>query len=644
LNNYPFLIQPVQISEQVWANDIPPMVIVSCIAYNHKEYIEEAIQSFLSQKTTFRVEIWIHDDASTDGTTDIIRQYSEKFPDIIKPMLQKNNVHNQKVRIRPTYHFPVANSNYIALCDGDDFWIHPLKLQHQFTFMEAHPDYSVCYHNTYLKNNHESLQTFISQERNSGFTIPDVIRGLGGHTSSFFFRTALTEKLPAWVWSAPTLDYILRIHFAILGKSGYINKCLSVYRQNVQGSWNDLSKNRKSKIAHRTKMVKSLSSLNKDTNFEHDFEIQEQIIRSILKDITWFEGQLSSIIPLTDVLHVKNKLRLFKRIIFGILKIKLNRFFFYKTYSYLRNPLGLSLDMKWYLDCKSLPLTNDHKELYYNIHRIYFKSFRRFPDLKQCREFNEKMQWLKLFDQDEKIVTLSDKYLVRDFVKKMVGQQYLPTLYQVCNNFDDIRLEELPESFVMKTNNDCGTVLLVNNKADFIEWEARELLTKGLNRKFGWEYGDWAYKFIQPKIIIEEYLTDSINYSPDDYKFFVLNGEVTFVWYLYNRFQDIKYQLIDRNGHDVKNEYHLDFREYGTKFQKPPQWEEMISVAEKLAGSFKFIRVDLYLTNDRISFGELTFWTGSGLSKILKNLHLGALDNFDRSTSKPLVINSILQE
>ncbi len=617
------------------------MVIVSCIAYNHKEYIEEAIQSFLSQKTTFRVEIWIHDDASTDGTTDIIRQYSEKFPDIIKPILQKTNKHSQKIKIRPTYHFPAANSNYIALCDGDDFWIHPLKLQHQFTFMEAHPDYSVCYHNSYLKNNHENLQTFISMNRTADFTISEAIAGLGGQTSSFFFRAEVTKILPAWVWNASTLDNILRIYLCLHGKSGYINKIFSVYRQNVPGSWNEKIKNKESKIAHRSKMVFALHLFNKETQFRYDQQVQTQIFESILKDLFWFRGQFNSLLPLIRCLGLKTQWKLIKKI-FGIkLKTIILNTSPYKKYTYLRNPLRFSLDKKWKSDSRMLPLTEDNKDLYYRIHHIYFVVFQRFPDLIECKEFSEKIQWLKLFDQDKRIIQLADKITVRDYVAEIVGPEILPKVYQICESYENIQFDLLPDSFVLKTNNDCGTVVLVKNKSEFIDWEAREKLTKSLKRRYGWNLGEWAYAFIPPKILIEEYLSDDHCESPPDFNFFVIEGKVRIVRYTYDRNSCIQYQIIDRTGKDLNSVLIKNASNYSDKFQKPDQWEEMIEIAEMLSASFKFIRIDLYLVKSKIYFGELKFWVGAEILERVINNRLIGLDEFDRTTFKATVVKDL---
>jgi len=121
-----------------------PLVSICCITYNHANYISNTIESFLKQETTFSYEIIINDDASTDGTAAIIKEYHDKFPDIIKPILQKENQYSKGIRgMNPRFTFPVAKGKYIAVCEGDDCWIDPHKLQRQVDFLENHEDFTL---------------------------------------------------------------------------------------------------------------------------------------------------------------------------------------------------------------------------------------------------------------------------------------------------------------------------------------------------------------------------------------------------------------------------------------------------------------------------------------------------------------------
>lgn len=122
------------------------MVSICCIVYNHESYIRQCLDGFIMQKTNFVYEIVIHDDASTDKTAEIIREYEAKYPNIIKPIYQKENQYSKGIQISATYNLPRAKGKYIALCEGDDYWTDPLKLQKQVDFLEINLEYSGCVH------------------------------------------------------------------------------------------------------------------------------------------------------------------------------------------------------------------------------------------------------------------------------------------------------------------------------------------------------------------------------------------------------------------------------------------------------------------------------------------------------------------
>ena len=126
------------------------LVSVLCTAYNHEEYIRDALESIVSQQTDFPFELLVNDDASTDGTAAIIREYAEKYPDIVRPFYQEKNLYSQDIDIYYAVFFPNARGKYVAFCEGDDYWTDPTKLQRQVDFLEVHPEYSACVHNTLL--------------------------------------------------------------------------------------------------------------------------------------------------------------------------------------------------------------------------------------------------------------------------------------------------------------------------------------------------------------------------------------------------------------------------------------------------------------------------------------------------------------
>lgn len=136
-----------------------PLVSISCITYNHASFIRQCLDGFLMQKCNFEYEIVIHDDASTDGTTEIIKEYEKKFPNIIKPIYQKENQYSKGFTApNPMFNYPRAKGKYIALCEGDDYWTDPLKLQKQVDFLEQNEDCSICWTKYYkIKENNNNI-------------------------------------------------------------------------------------------------------------------------------------------------------------------------------------------------------------------------------------------------------------------------------------------------------------------------------------------------------------------------------------------------------------------------------------------------------------------------------------------------------
>jgi len=295
------------------------------------------------------------------------------------------------------------------------------------------------------------------------------------------------------------------------------------------------------------------------------------------------------------------------------------------------------IERKWLNDCKDLPLTQEHKELYIIIHQHTARKLFKFPDLVNCKDFNDKIQWLKLFDQDKLQIDCSDKLKVRDYVEDKAGAKYLVPMYQAVKSFDDINFEKLPHSFVMKTNHDSGTVVLVKDKNELDKLKSKKGLEASLQRKFGWSVGEWAYSFVPPRIIIEHYIEPDSLTPPADYKFYCVNGVVKFCHYIYDRGNNSKEQLLTPEGIDIKIPLHEKF-ELGTGFIKPSNWDEMLEVARKVSADFKCVRVDLFSSQEKIYVGEMTFWPMAGTYRGQGQKFFGKFLDFDRSTYKQSIL------
>jgi hypothetical protein len=291
---------------------------------------------------------------------------------------------------------------------------------------------------------------------------------------------------------------------------------------------------------------------------------------------------------------------------------------------------------KWLQDRVHLPLTDEHFELYNVIHRHYFAEMGYFPNLVKCRDFNDRIQWLKLFDQDYDVVRCCDKIRVRDYVRERVGERYLVGLFQIHNRFADIDFDSLPEPFVIKANNDSGTVILVRNKNALDHRAAAHQVDRALQTVYGWEKGEWAYAYIRPKLLIEEFINPVDSVPPADYKFHCVDGVVRFVHYIYDRGLNTKEQIVDLDGNDLPTGLYPKF-ERGNGFRKPRKWLEMVSVAERLAAGFKYVRVDLFYCAGNIYAGEMTFWPMAGCYHGDGQRVLGSYLDFNRSTYKSVV-------
>lgn len=217
------------------------LVSISCITYNHDKYIRDCFDGFLMQKTDFAFEVLVHDDASTDNTSNIIREYQEKYPDIFKPIIQKENQYSKGIRsFSVTFNFPRAKGKYIALCEGDDYWTDPYKLQKQLDFMEQHDDVSMCFHrvnviidgdigNSRMKKNiydHLTEKEYTGQEVYSKWTIP---------TASTFFRNYGSYFFDYSDSRFIFGDTVLFLRLAEKGKLFCLNDIMATYRRSIKG-------------------------------------------------------------------------------------------------------------------------------------------------------------------------------------------------------------------------------------------------------------------------------------------------------------------------------------------------------------------------------------------------------------------------
>lgn len=248
----------------------------------------------------------------------------------------------------------------------------------------------------------------------------------------------------------------------------------------------------------------------------------------------------------------------------------------------------------------------------------YFLKFKKWPNMKRPRSLNEKLLWLEFNTDTSKWTELSDKYLVRKYIQDKIGNDYLVKLYGVYDTpptKEDI--EKLPKSFVIKTNNGYGTVLLIKDKNSLNVNELDMDLSKWLKEPFGYLTGEPHYTRIIPKIIIEELLPidKSVSSSLVDYKFWCLNGKPYCCFVCANR--SIKKHTADFCVYDIpswKRREDVMTSEFKNDVvvPKPENLDEMMRCAELLSKDFPLVRVDFYDVNGKIYFGEMTFTSNGG--------------------------------
>lgn len=222
------------------------MVSICCLVYNHEKYLRKCLNGFMMQKTNFKFEVLIHDDASTDGSADIIREYEKKYPDIIKPIYQKENQYSKGVKISWTFQYPRARGKYIAFCEGDDFWTSPYKLQRQFDYMQTNKNVGICVHQVArysMESKFFSFQT--NQFADRDYSVDEVILGGGGlfGTNSYFLRTKDLLAMPSCFYMKGMGDFQLVVYGTICGGCHFMKEVMSCYRTDVRSSFTDRHKN-----------------------------------------------------------------------------------------------------------------------------------------------------------------------------------------------------------------------------------------------------------------------------------------------------------------------------------------------------------------------------------------------------------------
>lgn len=243
----------------------------------------------------------------------------------------------------------------------------------------------------------------------------------------------------------------------------------------------------------------------------------------------------------------------------------------------------------------------------------YFEHFGKNPDFKNPATFNEKLQWLKINYRKNEFTKMVDKYAVREYIAEKIGKEYLIDLVGgPWENPEDIDFDSLPDQFVLKCTHDSGSVFICKDKKDFDIAEVKKEISKALKFNMYWYGREWPYKNVKPRIIAEKYMVDESGDELKDYKLYCFNGHVEMIQVIWGRnskpkqnMYSTQWELISLNRKKFASDPNADIK-------KPVKLEEMITLAKKLSKDIPFLRTDFYSINDKIYFGELTFFPASG--------------------------------
>lgn len=246
---------------------------------------------------------------------------------------------------------------------------------------------------------------------------------------------------------------------------------------------------------------------------------------------------------------------------------------------------------------------------------FYFIHMKKRLNLDNPRTFNEKMQWLKLYDRKPQYTRLVDKYEVRRYIADTIGEEYLIPLLGIWNKPEKIDFESLPDKFVLKCTHDSGSVLVCHNKKEFNTGKAIKFLNTRLKRNYFYHGREWPYKDVKPRIIAEQYMEEEAGEELKDYKLMCFNSKVKVAFVCSERYlgNGLRVTFFDTDWKRLPFERHYPASSVAIK--KPEKYEEMIRIAEKLSEKLPFVRVDLYEIKGRIYFSELTFYPGSGIEE-----------------------------
>lgn len=568
-----------------------PFLSVIIPVYNAETFLSQCLDSILGQ-VNVSLEIICVNDGSTDDSLAILQKYAKNNRNIT--IVDKPNSGAGDCRNVGLEH---ARGQYVHFMDADD-WVVPGAY------------FSIC---ETLKKQQPDMVKFKSYvyEHDSDSYAPNAFFALKNIPANLFGRcvnlkqTKSLLKLPNSPWSGMYNRKFLKNHQIHFNNLKCVNdvsffvwctieaKKILVYDSNV--------------VVYRINNSNSLIGVrfkHFDCLFKNFFivenilshssrKIKTQIRALLLEDIVfWIEKAKKANLPLDLYRKIMNSYKMFLS----------------------------CLSLRVLATCPQMleDKQNNSMSEYKDMLKAWYKNVCKTDlNLYNPKTFNEKIQWLKLYDSTPIKTRLADKYLVRDWVAKKIGEQYLIPLLGVCDKFEEIDFDKLPDRFVIKCNHGCAYNIIVKDKSKLDLNDVKAKLDKWMAEDFALKFGlELHYRDIPHKIIIEEFIENKKSGGDlYDYKFWCFDGHVEYIQFLSERNTDgLKMAFYDKkwNKQDFVYSYPLDTK----TIEKPDNLDEMIKMAEKLSDGFGHVRVDFYRMDDgKIYFGEMTFTSASGSCK-----------------------------
>ena len=288
------------------------------------------------------------------------------------------------------------------------------------------------------------------------------------------------------------------------------------------------------------------------------------------------------------------------------------------------------IEKQWEQDVGLLPLSSKHKFLYTRLHERSFQLLKDIPNIAQPVTYNDKINWCKLFDQQEQSVQAVDKIGAVQYLAERGLEQYNRTILTHADSVEELELDKCSGECVIKNNHDSGSTRFLNFNKHIDFSPHIRYYNERLKKEYGLRNAEWQYSMIKPQVLIEQRLSNDI---PADYKFHCCNGQVVWCQYIYDRFNGTKEINVLPDGTDTGILFDTNFKK-GNTFTIPSTWDEMLELASTLSKPYKYVRVDLFSVDDKVYFGELTFFPRGGCYTGKGQEQLGKLLEIDTTTYK----------